>query len=220
MPESEEEDELPIAPRVLSEEEAAFVPAKYDLVPAPSEQAGSPATLQPPSPAWGSGSAISLPPEAPPATPLVREPSHPAAPPPVAEVFLKKRQARGACSVQSGGASRVEGRPSMPPRPISLTLSAFTTCPSSRLCFSGGGSSFRSPTCPAPPFPTCLLRTSLRPVALQGTWIRWRCYLFDFLFRCSVFSITPYNMSACVTSCIKQCMFFVSSYHFGVKSAC
>ncbi|KAJ7795879.1 hypothetical protein B0H14DRAFT_2917193, partial [Mycena olivaceomarginata] len=55
----------------------------------------------------------------------------------------------------------------MQPRRISLTLSAFTTCTSSRLFFSGGGSSFRSPTSPAPPFPTHLLRTSLRPVALQ-----------------------------------------------------
>ncbi|KAJ7793553.1 hypothetical protein B0H14DRAFT_2926146 [Mycena olivaceomarginata] len=91
----------------------------------------------------------------------------------------------------------------MQPRSISLTLSAFTTCTSSRLFFSGGGSSFRSPTSPVPPFPPYLLHTSLRPVALQGTWIRWRCYLFDFLFRCSVFSITPYNISACVTSCIK-----------------
>ncbi|KAJ7808665.1 hypothetical protein B0H14DRAFT_3881316 [Mycena olivaceomarginata] len=138
---SEEEDELPIAPHVLGEEEAAaaFVPAEYDLVPAPSEQAGSPAALQPPSPAWGNGSAISLSPEAPPATPLVPEPSPPAAPPPVAKVFSRSGGHAGHAAFKVG------------PRPISLTLSAFTTCPSSRLFFSGGGSSLRSPTSLAPP---------------------------------------------------------------------
>jgi hypothetical protein len=77
-------------------------------VPAPSEQAGSPATLQPPSPAWGSGSAISLSPEAPPATPLAPGPSPPAAPPPVAKVF--SQEAAGTRGMQRSKWGYIAGR--------------------------------------------------------------------------------------------------------------
>jgi hypothetical protein len=51
----------------------------------------------------------------------------------------------------------------------------------------------------------CIVPSSCSTV--EVAW--WRCYLFDFLLRRSAFSVTSYNISPCVTSCIKQCMLFV-----------
>ncbi|KAJ6535427.1 hypothetical protein B0H19DRAFT_1322279 [Mycena capillaripes] len=192
VPEWEEEDELPIAPSFLSEEEAASVPAEHHPVPAPTKQAEFTATLPPPSPAWDNGSAISLSSEAPPAAPLVPE---------------RVAGTRGMRRSEAG-TSRVEGRSSMQPGPISLTRSAFITCTSFRLFFTGAN----PPSAPPPPpVPAYLLCTSFRG-------IRWRCYLFfgvlSFRLRPTIFP--PVS----VISCIKQCMFVVSSYQFGVKSAC
>ncbi|KAJ7888748.1 hypothetical protein B0H13DRAFT_2277372 [Mycena leptocephala] len=146
---------------------ARSVPTEHDPVLAPSEQAESPATLPPPSPAWGNFSATSLSPEAPPA---------------------------GHAAFGSGGTLRVEdGRPSMQTGPIPLTLSVFTTWPSSRLFFSGGGPSFRSTTSPSPPVPAYLLRPSFRPVALQG---RDSVAVLPprFPFSAFLLSITTYNI--------------------------
>ncbi|KAJ7899635.1 hypothetical protein B0H13DRAFT_2518856 [Mycena leptocephala] len=114
VPESEEEDELPIVPHTLGEEETAPVPAEHHPVLAPSEQAGFPATLQPPLPAWSNGSSISLSPEAPPAAPLVSEPSPPAVPPPAAKVSLK------------GVAVALQGTDSVAVLPLRFPFSVFS----------------------------------------------------------------------------------------------
>jgi hypothetical protein len=108
-------------------------------------------------------------------------------------------------------------RPSMQPRPHfthPLYLHIFPPVPLP------GRTLLPFPTSTAPPVPAYLWRASFLPLALQVWVIRWRCYLIDFLFRHYVFSITTYNIFACVSSCIKQSISVVSSYRFGVKSAC
>jgi hypothetical protein len=199
VPESEEEDELPIVPRTLGEEETAPVPAEHHPVLAPSELAGFPATLQPPLPAWSNGSSISLSPEAPPAAPLVSEPSPPAVPLPAAKVSLKgvagtRGMRRSEVGVHRG--SRVDLQCSLDP-----FHSPSLRSPPARLpaCFPGANPPSVPPLPPPLPSPLiCCVHHSVQ-LRYKGQ-IRWRCYLFDFLFRCSLFWITTYNISACVSS--------------------
>jgi hypothetical protein len=87
-------------------------------------------------------------------------------------------------------------RPSIQHRPHFTHPSAFTTCTSSRLFLSGGRAFFCSPTSLAPPVFAYLWRASLVHLRCRsGRWNRWRCYVLNFLFRRSVFSIMTHDIS-------------------------